>query len=350
MKENPCADMELFNIINDVDNHSHWRGSMNKAFLHTSILTCILMLAACGSQTEGTEEIEQEGTKNESKSNGEQVLTYLGEDYVVPDNVERIVVTGAMEAMEDFLVLDVEPIGVMTVGGSVPDIFAPITSKAEPIGEKTEPDVEKILSLDPDVILASTKFPPEVVEELEKVAPTIKISHIASDWEESLEFLGELTGKNELARESIESYYNELDEAKESIGDQLDDKTVLAVRIRNNDLYIYPSSIFVNSILYDDLGIAAPEVTELAQAQELISTEQLSEINPDYLFIQDSAAENSGAENDIIDQLKKDPTLDNVPALTENQTYVNIIDPLSEGGPSWSRMEFLNEVTSLFEN
>ncbi|MCM2677355.1 ABC transporter substrate-binding protein [Alkalicoccobacillus plakortidis] len=323
---------------------------MKKALLHTSVLACVLMLAACGSQAEETEGTEQEGSASESESSGEQVVTYLGEDYTIPENVERIVVTGAMEAMEDSLVLDVEPIGVMTVGGSVPDMFAPITSNAEPIGEKTEPDVEKILSLDPDVILASTKFPPEVVEELEKVAPTIKISHIASDWEESLEFLGQLTGKEDLATESIASYYSELDEAKESIGDQLDDKTVLAVRVRNNDLYIYPSSIFVNSILYDDLDIAAPVVTEAAQAQELISIEQLAEINPDYLFIQDAAAENSGAETEIIDQLKQDPILDNVPALTEDQTYVNIIDPLSEGGPSWSRMAFLNEVTSLFEN
>ena len=323
---------------------------MKKALLHTSVLACVLMLAACGSQAEETEGTEQEGPASESESSGEQVVTYLGEDYTIPEKVERIVVTGAMEAMEDSLVLDVEPIGVMTVGGSVPEMFAPITSNAEPIGEKTEPDVEKILSLDPDVILASTKFPPEVVEELEKVAPTIKISHIASDWEESLEFLGQLTGKEDLATESIASYYSELDEAKESIGDQLDDKTVLAVRVRNNDLYIYPSSIFVNSILYDDLDIAAPVVTEAAQAQELISIEQLAEINPDYLFIQDAAAENSGAETEIIDQLKQDPILDNVPALTEDQTYVNIIDPLSEGGPSWSRMAFLNEVTSLFEN
>ncbi|GIN12458.1 iron-uptake system-binding protein [Shouchella clausii] len=323
---------------------------MEKGWLGALALGSIVVLTACGSGAEGNGSAN-EGTKESSgeqqQGNDERTLSYLGQDYVLPENVERIVVTGAMEAMEDALVLDVEPIGAMTIGGAFPDMFAPITGQTEPIGEKTEPDVEKILGLDPDVILASTKFPPEVIEELEKIAPTVQISHIATDWEDNLRFLAELTGKQEVAEESIAAYYEELEEAKAVIGDSLEDQTVLAVRVRNNDLYIYPETVFVNPILYEDLGIDAPEVTQAAEVQELISTEQLAEINPDYLFIQDAAQENSADQGDLLEQLQNDPILQNVPALAEGRTFVNVVDPLSEGGPSWSRIEFLNEAVDL---
>ncbi|WYS05872.1 ABC transporter substrate-binding protein [Bacillus sp. FSL R5-0394] len=322
---------------------------MEKGWLGALALASIAALTACGSGAEGSGPANEGTTENsgEQQGNGEQTLSYLGQDYVLPENVERIVVTGAMEAMEDALVLDVEPIGAMTIGGAFPDMFAPITGQTEPIGEKTEPDVEKILALDPDVILASTKFPPEVIEELEKIAPTVQISHIATDWEDNLRFLAELTGKQEVAEESIAAYYEELEEAKAVIGDSLKDQTVLAVRVRNNDLYIYPETVFVNPILYEDLGIEAPEVTQASEAQQLISTEQLAEINPDYLFIQDAAQENSEDEGDLLEQLQDDPILQNVPALAEGRTFVNVVDPLSEGGPSWSRIEFLNEAVDL---
>lgn len=334
----------------DSDNRSHlMQGvqTMNKGWLCAgSLVACAMALTACGSEADSGEQTS--ATVSEGNPNGEQTISYLGEEYVLPEQIDRIVVTGAMEVMEDALVLDVEPVGAMTIGGAFPEMFAPITSNTEAIGEKTEPDLEKILSLDPDVILASTKFPPETVEELEKIAPTVKVSHIATDWEDNLRFLAELSDEEDAAEEAIRLYHDELESAKADIADNLEDKTILALRVRNDNLYIYPESIFLNPVLYEDFGIAAPEVTQAASAQELISTEQLAEINPDYLFIQDAAEENSGTETEMVERLKADPTLQNVPALSEEQTYVNIIDPLLEGGPSWSRMAFLDEAKTLF--
>lgn len=99
---------------------------------------------------------------------GTRTIEYLGEQYTVPASAERIVITGAMEAMEDALVLDVHPVGAITFSGEFPERFAAITDKAESIGEKTEPNFETILKLKPDVILGTTKFKPEVVEQLKK--------------------------------------------------------------------------------------------------------------------------------------------------------------------------------------
>ncbi|WP_413381730.1 ABC transporter substrate-binding protein [Alkalihalobacillus sp. 1P02AB] len=315
-----------------------------------SMLFLLFMLSACNSgETAGENEevnsIESTETSEGSETvESEQTVTYLGEEYVLPAQIERIVVTGAMEAMEDFLVLDVQPIGAMTVGGAFPERFESITAQAEPIGEKTEPDLEKILELNPDIILASTKFPPEVVENLEKMAPTVKISHIATDWKDNLNFLATITGQQEQAETAIHDYEAQLEQSKENIQAVTEGKNVLSIRVRSGNLYVYPESVFLNPILYDDLELEVPAVVQAAQAQELISIEQLAEINPDFLFIQYADAENADVTNDVVEELKNNPILQNVPALKENQTFVNIIDPLSEGGPSWSRIEFLEKV------
>lgn len=65
-----------------------------------------------------------------------RTIEYLGEQYTVPAKTERIVITGAMEAMEDALVLDVHPVGAITFGGAFPERFAAITDQAESIGRK----------------------------------------------------------------------------------------------------------------------------------------------------------------------------------------------------------------------
>jgi iron complex transport system substrate-binding protein len=105
------------------------------------------------------------GTTEETKET--RTIRYLDKEYTVPAKTERIVITGSLEAMEDALVLGVKPVGAMTVGGKFPDMFAAITDAAESIGEKQQPNVETILKLKPDVILSTTKFPPDVSEKKE---------------------------------------------------------------------------------------------------------------------------------------------------------------------------------------
>ena len=70
------------------------------------------------SSTDTPKEEEVTQTKEESTNeNGTRTIEYLGESYEVPEKVERIVVTGAMEAMEDMVVLDVHPVGAIAIGG-----------------------------------------------------------------------------------------------------------------------------------------------------------------------------------------------------------------------------------------
>jgi iron complex transport system substrate-binding protein len=326
---------------------------MKKICLRLLLITLLtLAVAACGEKNEHSAPVTGnaagENTANNSSakqqkeavSNETRTIRYLNKDYTVPAKADRFVITGSLEAMEDALVLGVKPVGAITVGGKFPDMFAEITGSAQSIGEKTQPNVETILKLKPDVILSTSKFPADVGEKLVKIAPTIPVSHISTNWEANLRLLAELTGKRELADQVLKKYKDDAAAAKAQLGERLKDKKVVIVRIRSGNIMIYPEDIFFNPSLYMDLGLKAPEQVKNAKAQETISLEKFSEMNPDYLFVQFSEDENKEQPKALAD-LQNNPIWKSINAVKNNKVFVNVVDPLAQGGTAWSKINFL---------
>jgi len=282
----------------------------------------------------------QEAKPAASASKATKTIAFLDKTYTIPEKTERIVITGAMESMEDALLLGVNPVGAISVAGKFPDMFKGITSKAVSIGEKTEPNFEKILSLKPDVILGSSKFKPEVMEQLAKIAPTLPMSHISTNWEANLRALADLTGKQDEVGKILSQYQSELKAAKAQLGDKLKDKKVVIVRVRTGSLYVYPESVFFNPSLYAELGLTAPDEVKAAKAQELVSLEKLSQMNPDYIFVQFSDDENKDSPK-ALESLQNNPIWKSIAAVKNNKVFVNVVDPLAQGGASWSKIQFL---------
>ncbi|MDN4068579.1 ABC transporter substrate-binding protein [Paenibacillus vini] len=322
------------------------------------LLVFMLALTACGEKkdTSGTAsgnaaanaETNVEASENSEAQQAQQetrTVKYLDKEYTLPAKTERIVITGAVEAMEDSIVLDVKPVGAITFSGEFPELFQSITTDAESVGEKTEPNFETILALKPDVILGSTKFKPEVMEQLSKIAPTIPYSHVSTDWESNLQLLGELSGKQEQAKQTIEKYKADLETAKSQLSDTVKGGKVIALRIRAGELYIYPEKVFFNPVLYEELGFTVPAEVKAAKAQELVSKEKFAEMNPDYLFLQFSPDENKDTPN-ALEEFQNDPIIKNISAVKNGKLFVNVVDPLAQGGTAYSKIEFLKAAVS----
>ncbi|WP_217556839.1 ABC transporter substrate-binding protein [Paenibacillus sp. GbtcB18] len=326
---------------------------MKKTWVAAGLVAVTLLSSACGAQKEAAKTGGAEATKSPAATaagtNETRKITYLGKEYTVPSKAERIVVAGSFESMEDALVLGVKPIGANSVGGKFPDMFKSITDKAESVGEKTQPNLETILKLKPDVILGSTKFPPEMMEKMNKVKVTLPISHVSTDWEANLNVLAELTGKQDKAKEAIEKYKKEAAAAKEKLGTSLKDKKVLAIRVRAGSIAIYPAGVFFNPSLYTDLGLAVPNEVKEAKAQQLISLEKLSEINPDYMFVQFSEDENK-EQPKALEDLEKNPIWQSINAVKNKKMFVNVVDPLAQGGTSYSKIKFLEAALPKLTN
>lgn len=311
-------------------------------------LMAILVLVACADTAKETEtpqdgENDTNVEKESQTENGMKEITYLGNTYQVPENVERIVIAGTMEAMEDATALNVEPVGAITLAGEFPEIYKTAMGKAESIGEKQQPNFEKILELQPDVILGTTKFQDEVVQKLEEIATTILVSHISSDWQDNLMLMAQLGDKEEEANALLAQYDKDLQSAQTTLVKEFEDNTVMTLRIRGGQMYVYPEDIFFNPSLYNELGLDVPEVIQKAKAQEAISIEQLAQVNPDYLFIQVQQTGNQENEQ-AYEVLKKNPIIQNINAFKNDHIYINIVDSLLEGGTVFSKIEFLKAL------
>lgn len=309
-------------------------------------LSALMVIGAVGCSSKSTgEDKATNSTKEVQQESKDKKISYLGKEYTVPSKDPRIVITGTMESMEDALILGVEPVGAITVGGKFPEIFKDITGNSKPIGEKMQPNIETILSLKPDIILGSTKFPADALEKLNKVKDTVPVSHISTDWEANLMLMGEISGKEDKAKEIIQKYKDDAKEAKEKLGDKMKDKKVVSIRIRNGNIAIYPETVFFNPVLYNDLGLTAPEQIKAAKAQEIVSLEKFSELNPDYIFLQFSESENADKPK-ALEELKKNPIWNSINAVKNDKVFVNTVDPLAQGGTAWSKSNFLKAAVA----
>ncbi|HAK72455.1 MAG TPA: iron-uptake system-binding protein [Sporomusaceae bacterium] len=298
------------------------------------------MLSGCSQEKE---------TKAVVKNTGQvRTVQYLGKEYTVPAGIERIVITGALESLEDAVLLNVQPVGAMTVGGSFPAILASITQKTVPIGEQKQPNFEAILKLAPDIILGSDKFPAGTAAQLQKIAPTIPVSHIATAGEANLLLLADLTGKQSVAEEILQKYHEQVKQIQAQLQENVKGKKVIAVRFRAGNINIYPEDVFFNEILYKELGLVVPAEIKAAKAQEILSLEKLSEMNPDVIFLQYAAGENLAQPKGLQD-LQQNAIWNNLQAVKNKQVFVNVVDPLIQGVAIGGKQQFLQAIAATLQ-
>jgi len=300
----------------------------------------LVILSGCSQEKE---------TKAVVKNTGQvRTVQYLGKEYTVPAGIERIVITGALESLEDAVLLNVQPVGAMTVGGSFPAILASITQKTVPIGEQKQPNFEAILKLAPDIILGSDKFPAGTAAQLQKIAPTIPVSHIATAGEANLLLLADLTGKQRVAEEILQKYHEQVKQIQAQLQENVKRKKVIAVRFRAGNINIYPEDVFFNEILYKELGLVVPAEIKAAKAQEILSLEKLSEINPDVIFLQYAAGENLAQPKGLQD-LQQNAIWNNLQAVKNKQVFVNVVDPLIQGVAIGGKQQFLQAIAATLQ-
>ncbi|MEK5036929.1 ABC transporter substrate-binding protein [Sporosarcina sp. FSL K6-3457] len=303
---------------------------MKRTITFLGMMLLIFTLAACGSKDEG-----KSSSSSQSNSSGNQTknITYLGNSYTIPVKPEKIIFLNAFELIEDAVVLEVEPFAASAIGSDeepFPSFFGDITTNTIPFLGSSDESLEYILELAPDLIISTDMEAPEVLTQLEKIAPVIPTSHYGPDWQSNLELLAEITGKTEMATNIIEQYNQDKQEAIDYLS-SFKEKNVVAIRIRGGEMMVYPKDVFLNDVFYGELGLTVPEIINNTTEQTVLSLEGLYKANPDYIFVQYDTYENDDKEN-ILEELEKSKVWQGLNAVKNNQVFVNSVDPLVMGG------------------
>ena len=116
------------------------------------------------------------------------------------------------------------------------------------VGDRKEPNLEELSSMDLDLIIADTSRHSEIYEDLSKIAPTIVLDSIDSSYDEyieNFETIAKIVGKEDVAKTKIEEAEKVLSDVKDKAKDKVSDEEVLTVSPKNDEYTAHTSSSFV---------------------------------------------------------------------------------------------------------
>src|SRR5699024_7827689 len=290
-----------------------------------------LVLAGCGN-SESAEESEEAAMK--------EYTTDAGETIEIPEDPQRIVVM-ATSYFGNFKQLDANMVGAHSdVTDS--DVLEPLTEDVEMVEEG---NIEQIMALDPDLIIAFSTD--ENLEKFESVAPTIPVEYEKWNYLDIHEEFGKIIGKEDEAAEWVNEWETALEEDKMSVEEAVGtDVTASVVEHYAKDIYVYGTNWGCGTeIIYQGLGLGVPEAVESEVVEtgwKNISAEEVGKYAGDFMFVGtgDSGADNAYRETNVwkdLDAVKNDcvveldsPTIYyNYPYSLEHQREI-IVDELTE--------------------
>ncbi|MCR8843558.1 ABC transporter substrate-binding protein [Paenibacillus sp. SC116] len=275
-----------------------------KSKLAMVMLGLTFILGACsgassgtnGSQPAGTSEAVNKPTNGESGTTEQSAKwprTYkdgTGKEVVIEKQPERVV-TGHFAMMEYFFALGTPPIA-SPLSESILAKFATLKpyvgqAKVADIGQVRTPNLELMIELDPDLIVAFAGTHNDVFEDINKISTVVMMDNTEWDWKKTLREYAFLLGKEEVA----ETYITKLDGLMKEARDKLQvhkDKTATFLRPTGNGNTFYVLDDNSVSYMYDaqnGLGLTAPG--EYRLEEEIVSLEGIVTLNPDVIFIVD---------------------------------------------------------------
>lgn len=151
-------------------------------------------------------------------------------------------------------------------------------------GAISEPNLEAILALDPDLILGSKQRYEAIYEQLAQIAPTILTESLRVPWQDNFLLHAQALGTSDTAQELLADYSAHVAEVQEILGDALDSTTISIIRFRPGQVRLYLKSSYIGYIL-QDVGLARPASQDVDEFSSEISLEQVQDVDADYIFI-----------------------------------------------------------------
>ena len=210
----------------------------------------------------------------------------------------------------------VSPVGVAD-DNKVDRILPQVREKIaawQSVGTRSQPSLEVIASLKPDLIIADPSRHTAVFEELKKIAPTVMFDSRHESYQENLETaqkIGDLVGKSSEMKAKINEHNDYIASIAKNLG--VKGKKASFGTSREDKFNIQNDNGYVGSFL-TTLGFA-PTKLNSDQAFVEINLEQLVMEKPEYLFIAHYRDES------IARKWEAEPLWKAIPAVKANHVY-----------------------------
>jgi len=205
----------------------------------------------------------------------------------VPFNLDKPVALGDLD---NLLALGIKPIGAALWSGftGFPDYLGDRTEGIAFLGTESEPNLEKIAYLQPDIILGYQQAHGAISSHLAYIAPTVlKRNPEVGDefwWKKELTFNAEVFGKQEVAEQLLDDYGKRIENFQQQMGEELKNTKVSVVRFFPDSMRIYLKDSFIGGIL-QDVGLSRPPAQDREGIFQDVSPELISLLDGDVIFV-----------------------------------------------------------------
>lgn len=293
---------------------------MKKAKLTKSIaiLASLLLIAGCASDGGLDAAAEPEAA-------GEEV-SEESSDYVFTDALGREVTVSSTENVAVLLgsFCDMWTLAGGEVSGAVSDALKSydLAEGTADLGKMLEPNVEALIALQPDFVIASagTDAQVELLDTFE--AASINVAYFeVSDFEDylgMLNILTDITGRKDLYEQYGTEIADQIAAVKESVPDT--HPTVLFIRAAASSVKAKGSEGTVGGEILADLGCINIADSDSAILDDL-SLEAIVAADPDYIFVTTQGEDKEAALANVADLLSNHPAWAQLTAVRDGHYY-----------------------------
>ncbi|KJD40659.1 Fe3+-hydroxamate ABC transporter substrate-binding protein [Paenibacillus polymyxa] len=311
----------------------------------------MVVLAACGNAASSNQTNEKGGTdtlNGQSKSVAmREYIDATGKKISIPANPQRVVTTQYLDAM---LALGVKPVGAASHVLEGDYLKGKIDGIAD-IGNPT--NVEKVLELQPDLIIATEDTSPEAREQLEKIAPTVAVSFGDGDVFKQLRDVAAVLGKDKEADQWIASFDKKAEEGRKKMAGKFKkDETITIYMTYGKDVLRVYGARNVGHVIYRSLELNPPEYIRQKLAKDpkynfvydSISMEKLPELSGDRIIM---LVYDEATKDGMLKEIEQSALWRNLPAVKNHKVYFIKADPWFTYSPL-AIDQSLDEAVNMF--
>lgn len=316
----------------------------------TVLLALTVVVSGCGQSGSNNSKENAAATNEPGASNTAEarVVTHAMGEAKIEGTPERIVVL-TNEGTEALLALGVKPVGAVKSWTGEP-WYEHIKADMEGVtvvGDESQPNMELIASLKPDLIIGNKLRQEKVYDQLNAIAPTVFSETLRGEWQSNFKLYADAIGKKTEGDNVIGDYDSRTADFKGKAGDKLNQK-VSVVRFMAGKTRIYLEDTFTG-VAFSKLGITRPDNQKYKDTfVEEITKERLPEVDADMLFYF-TYETGDGKGTQMEEEMLKDPLWQSLEVVKNNKA-IRVSDAIwnTAGGVIAANL-MLDELYKIYE-
>ncbi|NHN30782.1 iron-siderophore ABC transporter substrate-binding protein [Paenibacillus sp. S3N08] len=246
-----------------------------------------VVLSACGSQQAASTQPAADPKQGAAPTttapaaaakDGPRIIKHIMGETEVPANPQKVVIL-TNEGTEALIALGVKPIAAVDsyYGSPWYDHIKADMEGVKNIGGESQPNLELIASLKPDLILGNKMRHEKIYEQLKAIAPTVYTETLRGEWKSNFQVYADALNKKAEGDKIVSAFDKRIDDFKSKAGDKLKEK-VAVVRFMGGKTRYYFGDMF-SGVIMKQIGIVRNDPKSDEKAFEDITKERLTELD-----------------------------------------------------------------------